>query len=120
MSLELVKEAVRLNQSIGEDTTQNVIENDIIVPDVKPDIVRILMADGDAWINGAEAATDRILINGTIRYRILYISDDPDQPVRSITSSSAFQYSMDIPDTRQGMCCRAKCDIEHLEYEITK
>ena len=118
MSLELVKEAVRLNRSIGEDTTQNVIENDIIVPDVKPDIVRMLMVDGDAWINGAEAATDRILINGTIRHKILYISDDPDQPVRSITSSSAFQYSMDIPDTRQGMYCRAKCDIEHMEYEI--
>lgn len=118
MSLELVKEAVRLSQSIGEDTTQNVVENDIIVPDVKPDIVRILLLDGDSWINGTEAATDRLLINGTIRYKILYISDDPDQPVRSITTSSAFQYSMDIPNTRQGMCCRAKCDIEHMEYEI--
>ncbi|MGE5614894.1 MAG: DUF3794 and LysM peptidoglycan-binding domain-containing protein [Bacillota bacterium] len=118
MSLELVKEAVRLNQSIGEDTTQHVVENDIIVPDVKPDIVRILMLDGEAWINGAEAATDRLLVNGTIRYKILYVSDDPDQPVRSITTSSAFQYSMDIPNTRQGMSCRAKCDIEHMEYEI--
>lgn len=118
MSLELVKEAVRLNQLIGEDTTQTVVENDIIVPDVKPDIARILLLDGDAWIDRSEAASEKILINGTVRYKILYISDDPEQPIKSINTTTGFQYSMDIPETRQGMQCRVKCDIEHLEYEI--
>jgi len=118
MSLELVKEAVRLNQVIGEDTTQTVVENDIIVPDVKPDIARILILDADAWIDRSEAASEKILINGTIRYKILYVSDDPEQPIKSINTSTGFQYSMDIPDTRQGMQCRVKCEIEHIEYEI--
>jgi hypothetical protein len=118
MSLELVKEAVRLNQIIGEDTTQTVVENDIIVPDVKPDIARILLLDGDAWIDRAEAASEKILINGTVRYKILYISDDPEQPIKSINTTTGFQYVMDIPETRQGMQCRVKCGIEHLEYEI--
>ena len=61
MSLELVKEAVRLNQPIGEDTIQTIVENDIIVPDVKPDITRILLLDGDSWIDSAEAASDKVL-----------------------------------------------------------
>ncbi len=118
MSLELVKEAVRLNRPIGEDSTQTIVENDIIVPDIKPDIARILLLDGDAWINGAETAAGKVLVNGTVRYKILYISDDPDQLVKSITSATGFQYTMDIPDVRQGMQCRVKCDIEHMEYEI--
>ncbi len=118
MSLELLKEAVRLNRPIGEDSTQTIVENDIIVPDIKPDIARILLLDGDAWISGAETAAGKVLINGTVRYKILYISDDPDQLVKSITTSTGFQYSMDIPDTRQGMQCSVKCDIEHMEYEI--
>lgn len=118
MSLELVKEAVRLNQPIGEDSTQTIVENDIIVPDIKPDIVRILLLDGDAYINSTEAATDKLVIGGTIRYKILYVSDDPEQPVKSINTSSAFHYAMDIPNARQGMQSRVKCDIEHMEYEI--
>jgi hypothetical protein len=118
MSLELVKEAVRLNRLIGEDSTQTIVENDIIVPDIKPDIARILLLDGDAWINGAETAAGKVLVNGSVRYKILYISDDPDQLVKSITSTTGFQYALDIPDARQGMQCRVKCDIEHLEYEI--
>lgn len=118
MSLELIKEAVRINQPIGEDSTQTIVENDIIVPDIKPDIVRILLLDGDAFINSAEAATDKLMINGTVRYKILYVSDDPEQPVKSINTNSGFHYAMDMPNTRQGMQCRVKCDIEHMEYEI--
>jgi len=118
MSLELIKESVRLNQPIGEDSSQTIVENDIIVPDVKPDIERILLLDGDAYINSAEAASDKLIINGTIRYKILYVSDDPEQPVKSINTSSGFTYYMDIPNTRQGMNSRVKCSIEHMEYEI--
>ncbi len=118
MSLELLKEAVRLNRPIGEDSTQTIVENDIIVPDIKPDIARILLLDGDAWISGADTAAGKVLINGMVRYKILYVSDDPDQPVKSIKTTTGFQYGMDIPDTRQGMQCRVKCDIEHMEYEI--
>ena len=118
MSLELVGEPIRINRTVGEDSTQTIVENDIIVPDTKPDIARILLLDGDAWVKGAEAAADRVLVNGSVRYKILYISDDPEQPVKSITTVSTFQYAMEIPDTRQGMQCRVNCDIEHLEYEI--
>ena len=118
MSLELVKEVVRINQLIGEDSSQTIVENDIIVPDIKPDIARILLLDGDAYINSAEAASDKLLISGTVRYKILYVSDDPDHPVKGINTTSGFQYSMDIPNVRQGMQCRVKCDIEHMEYEI--
>ncbi len=118
MSLELIKEAVRLNQAIGEDTTQTIVENDIIVPDIKPDIARILLLDGDAYVNRAEAALDKVLIDGLVRYKIIYISDDPDQPIKSINTNANFQYTMDLPETRQGMNCKAVCEIEHIEYEI--
>ncbi len=118
MSLELIREAVRLNQPIGEDTTQAIVENDIIVPDIKPDIARILLLDGDAFVNGVETASDKLLITGTVRYKILYVSDDPEQPIKSINTSSGFHYSVDIPEARQGMQSRVKCDIEHMEYEI--
>ncbi len=118
MSLELVKEAVRLNLPIGEDSMQTIVENDIIVPDIKPDIARILLLDGEAYINSAEAASEKLLVGGTVRYKILYISDDTEQPVKSINNTTGFQCSVDIPNARQGMKCRVNCDVEHMEYEI--
>lgn len=118
MSLEFVRELIKVNQVIAENSTQTVIENDIIVPDVKPDINRILLIDGDAIITGTEALQDKIMINGTIRHKILYASEDPDIGLKGINSSYNFSYGLDASKLRQGMKCRAKCDIEHIEYEI--
>lgn len=118
MSLELIKESVKVNQIIGEDRTRTVLDNDIIVPDAKPDIARILLLDGDVYIEDTETAQDKVQINGSIRYKILYVSDDPEQPVKSISTNSSFQYSLNIPDVRHGMLARAKCDIEHIDFEV--
>lgn len=118
MSLELIREAIRVNQVIGEDLAQTVIENDIIVPDVKPDISRILLLDGDIFSYNAETSQDRVQINGTIQYKILYVSDDDERSIKSINASSNFLCNLDIPDTRSGMNSKVKCEIEHMDYEI--
>jgi len=86
MSLELTRETVMINHVIGEDSAQTVIENDIIVPDVKPDISRILLLDGDAYVNSAEAAQDKIIVNGTIQYKILYVPDGESREVKGINT----------------------------------
>lgn len=118
MSLEIIKETVNVNQIIGEDRTRTVLDNDIIVPDTKPDISRILLLDGDVYISDTDTMQDRVQISGMTRYKILYASDDPDQPVKSINTSTSFQYSLNLPDARHGMTARIKCEIEHMDYEV--
>jgi len=118
MSLEFVREAIRVSQVIGEDSTQTVVENDIIVPDVKPDIAHILLLDGDVYTNKTEAMHDKILVSGTIMFKILYIPDDSSQSLKGINTSMPFSYGLDMNGSKQGMNCRIKCDIEHIEYEI--
>ena len=118
MSLELLKEAIRVNNLLGEDTTQTVVENDIIVPDTKPDIARVLLLVGDAFITGCDAGTDRVLVSGSVICKILYISDDEEKSVKSIASNIPFSYNVDMPNARPGMRCRAKGNVEHMEYNL--
>ncbi len=118
MSLELTRETVMINHVIGEDSAQTVIENDIIVPDVKPDISRILLLDGDAYVNSAEAAQDKIIVNGTIQYKILYVPDGESREVKGINTSSSFTYALDVENAVPEAKCRAKCDIEHIEFNM--
>lgn len=118
MALELIKDKIRVSQLIGEDSIQTVIENDIIVPDVKPDVANILLADGDIFVNNVEAMQDKILVNGTIGYKILYLSDGAEREIKSIVNNSSFSHAIDIQNSRQGMKCMAICDIEHIECNI--
>lgn len=118
MSLELIKEAVRVNNLLGEDTIQTVMENDIIVPDSKPDMARVLLLDGDIFITGCDTGTDRAVVTGSVVYKILYISDDELKSAKSIVSNIPFSYTVDIPGTRSGMKCRAKGTIEHIDHTL--
>lgn len=118
MALELIKETIKVNRVIAEQWTQAVFENDIIVPDVKPDIARILLLDGEAFINNAESLQDRVNVDGVILFKILYISDDEAQSIKSINTNVNFTQSLDITDARQGMKCKLNCEIEHIEQTL--
>jgi hypothetical protein len=118
MSLELLKEAFKVNNLVGEDTIENIVENDIIVPDIKPDIAKVLLLDGDIFVTGCDTGTDRAVVSGCIVAKILYISDDETRSVKSITSNIPFSYTMDIQGIRSGMKSRAKGIIEHMDYTL--
>lgn len=118
MSLELVRESTKVNYVVGEELAQTIVEHDIIVPDVNPDVARILLIDGEIREGDSEASQDRIHVDGTIYYKILYVSDDPEQSVKSINTSSDFSYTVDVANSRAGMKAKVKCDIEHIDYEI--
>lgn len=118
MSLELLKQAFKVNNLLGEDTIENVFENDIIVPDVKPDIARILLLDGDVFVTGCDTGTDRAVISGCLLVKILYISADDAKSVKNITTNIPFSYTMDIPGVRSGIKSRAKGSIEHIDYTL--
>ncbi len=118
MSLELLREGVKLTRLIGKDSAQIIVENDIIVPDVKPDIASILLLDADITSVRAEAKEDKVVVNGLINYKILYISDDENQSVKGINAGHNFTHSLDIPDTNPGMRCNAKCSVLHIDYDM--
>lgn len=118
MSVELLRQDYKVNQVIGEDTAQMVVENDIIVPDIKPDVANILLLDGDVLVDEARIAQDELLVNGVIRYKILYTADDEERAIKSINTSGSFSFGLDIPNSRQGMDSKVKCEIEHMDYEI--
>lgn len=118
MSLELVRESTKINYVIGEDSGQTIVEHDIIVPDINPDVSRILLLDGEVLEGDSETSQDKVHVDGTVRYKILYVSDDPEQAVKSINAASDFSYSVDVLNARSGMKAKTKYDIEHIDYEI--
>lgn len=118
MSVELGKETVRVSQVIGENSTQTVVENDIIVPDTKPDIENIMVLDGDVLVDKTECMQDKVVISGTINYKILYSTDEETKRVKSIETKSDFSYSMNFLNVREGMVCKAGCSVEYMDYSL--
>ena len=82
--MELVKENVTVNQVSCKGDTQVLVDEDIIVPDVKPDILKILQLDAVSCITNKEITNGRVNVTGRVDLKILYIPDSDREKVKSI------------------------------------
>ncbi len=119
MSLELYKEQIKINQIAGEDYTQTLVEGDIIVPDTKPDISKILQVDGETVIISKEVQHGRVIINGIVNFKILYIPDQEGETIKSINTGTNFTHTVDLENARQDMNVLVESGVEHLEFSMT-
>lgn len=79
MEITLQKESLAMRETVNRRQTELVTESDIIVPDTKPDIAKILQMDGRARITSCQVQGDRILISGLADYCILYVPEGTDE-----------------------------------------
>ncbi len=119
MPAEVVKEIVQVGKVSGRENIRTILDNTISVPDNKPDISRLLFVDGDIWAEDISASEGRATIKGTVNYRVLYLSEDPEALVKGMMIPLSFTQSVDVPEAAGGSMITAACDIEHISYELS-
>ena len=88
MSNELQKEKIVLTKTVGNESTQLLLEGDIIVPDIKPDMALILKTDADMFFDQTEMLADRVNFSGKFIIKVLYLAKGSEKPVHSISLTS--------------------------------
>lgn len=116
MGLELIRDMLRFEQVVGEGQGQALVNKDIIVPDIKPDIARILSVEGKVNITSKEVEQDRIAVEGDVDFQILYAATGEPQPIYSMSQSANFSHFMDVPGAVPRMESEVRCDIEHIDF----
>lgn len=116
MALELVRDTIRFDQVVGEGQSQILLDRDIIVPDIKPDIARILSVEGKVNITSKEIGQDRVAVDGAVNFAILYSVNDEPQPIYSMGHSDSFSQYIDISGAMPKMEAEIRCDIEHIDF----
>ena len=88
MANELITNKIYLDKKIGSQTTQILIEGDIIVPDIKPDMASILQTEANIIIDKTDIMQNKINFIGHLDLHVIYIAKSSDNPVYSIDSSA--------------------------------
>lgn len=93
-------------------------ECDVIVPDSKPDIKRILELSANVKVTSCETQNDRVIVSGTVKFNILYLADDEEKSVKSIESSCGFSNLFQHNGIREGMITIADVDVGDLSFNV--
>ncbi|SES94695.1 LysM domain-containing protein [Natronincola peptidivorans] len=118
MAVELMKDLLKVDKLVGENTVQAIIEGDILAPDAKPDITRVVAMDGNIQVNKQETQDNKILVEGNLQFKVLYASDKGEEPLYSIDSSTDFKEVIELEGITPQMKNEVTAEVEHIDYTL--
>ncbi len=116
--MEIKKEIINLRSKDVRLNSNVCAEGDIIVPDIKPDIREILLADAVATITSEEYKNGKLYISGKVNFTVLYKPETEDgECVKSIKTSIDFSESADISGG-EDLRFYADAKTEHIGFTL--
>ena len=99
------KNTVIINKKTASNTKVVEVSGDVIVPDIKPDIVNVINTNGMAYIYKEDISSGRIRIDGNIDAYVVYLADNGE--TRSIQTTLSM--AENIEDSGINEIGRASC-----------
>lgn len=116
--MELIKEKITLNEDIMRNFSNVSAESDIIVPDKKPDILKILQVDAHSVVTSKTISNSCISIEGKVKLKILYVPDRAEEKVKSIITDFDFSHRIDDLNINENMKAKCDADIQRVEFNV--
>lgn len=103
-----------MNQIAFSNNLQITLDNDYNLPDTKPDFDKLIKAFGEIIFSDQKLNDTRLGITGVFKVRILYLSDEPGQPVHSLCTEFPFDEIINIDRECNSDCLKLSYEIEDL------
>lgn len=125
--VELMKKNIHMDRVRFKAGTQITLENDMNIPDVKPDVSNLVCERGQVKIDEIKPMTDHVLIRGKLQFTVLYQTKDDGVGVacfegnisfeeqlfmEGITPSDSVEISKELEDITVGIINSRKLSIQ--------
>ena len=70
--MELIKRNIHMDRTKTQAVTQFTLEDDINIPDTKPDVNALNLEKGELVVEEIRPGTDAVTVRGTLRFVLLY------------------------------------------------
>lgn len=81
--MEVIKDILKVEEQKGYEQIETLIETEIYLNQTKPDIDTILWADGKVEILSTKIIRDKILVNGLVKFKLVYKSQEEELNIYS-------------------------------------
>ena len=110
------KNAVIINKKVSKTFKILEVNGDIIVPDIKPDIVSIINTNGVPYIYKEDISVSKMRFDGNIDSYIVYLADNGE--TRSIQTTLSFSDSLEDNGIKEGCFSKEQVILESIEAKV--
>jgi FOG: LysM repeat len=118
MSVNFKKQNIKVNDKVYQDFAQVKVENDIIVNEGKPDVLKIIQIDTRAFVNRTEISVGKAVISGTVALNILYICDREGESLKCLCENVPFEHTVENPKIKEGMTAHVSVEVSRIDFEL--
>lgn len=118
MEVNVTKQNVTINKLVSTKKEMVTIEGDMIVPDVKPDILNTIDTVGNVCIYKKEVLDGKVRFDGSVNLNVIYLADSENDTTRGLTTALDFTQIIDVDNCRSGMQLRNNITIKEIECKV--
>ena len=118
MEIDVSKEQICINKLVCEKKEIAFVEEDMIVPDSKPDILNAINLSGNVCIYKKEIMDGKIKIDGCVNTYIMYLPDSKEDNLRGLNATIEFSQNIVMPECKEGMQAVTCVQIKDLECKV--
>ncbi|MBR6728518.1 MAG: DUF3794 domain-containing protein, partial [Clostridia bacterium] len=116
MNVDLKQESIHVSEIRSPQTLTLLVEGDMIVPDVNPDIKEVLLAEAGAVITGREYNDARLTVSGHTPVKILYMPEEGGEP-KTMDAKFDFKDVLELA-SEENLMVGVWSRCEHVDFSL--
>lgn len=116
--MELIKKNIHMNGLKCRSNIQLTLDDDFNVPDVKPDIEKIMKEQGTIILYEITPLNGKLRVKGAMQFRLLYMTAESERPVHSITGEIPFEELVNMDGLTGNDEVSIQCELEDLNTSL--
>lgn len=92
--MEFIQKSIHMDRIKCAASAQIALEDDINITDAKPDVYQLIMEQGQVDVEEMRAVEDHVHVKGTLKFCVLYLSDEEVRRPACMEGSLRFQESV--------------------------
>lgn len=118
MTVELIKDVLRIEELRGKEDTQALVETEVYLNPSKADLGKVLWTDGVVEVLSTKVIRDRLVVSGVVKFKVVYKSQEEENNIYTIDANADFREEIEIQGITEDMSATVSSNIEYIEEEI--
>lgn len=116
--MEIIRESINMNHICGKASLQITLNDDINVPDNKPDIYKKIIENGEIIIENLRLGDEKAGVSGKLKFNLLYHCDGGGVPMECIEGNIGFNETINIQGVFSDDSVKCIATLEDLSINL--
>lgn len=118
MNIETINKTLNITELIGNEKKNKMIEGDLNVPDIKPDILSLVSVNSEIFITNQIVTNGKVNIEGVMEVCVIYMSEDENASFKSLNGTFNFVETFNINGANENSIIDVKVYKGPIECKV--